>query len=123
MLASLALNPPHSELARAGYSFLEGSLRHRNEMVIYEAARAICNLPGVEPQDLAPGVTVLQLFLTSPRSTVKYAAMKTLSEVAMIAPMAVVKCNEVRTSRGEKQRAGNGRITVVMSLHEERSDE
>ena len=83
-----------SELARAGYSFLEGSLRHRNEMVIYEAARAICNLPGVEPQDLAPGVTVLQLFLSSPRPTVRYAAMKTLSEVAMIAPMAVVKCNE-----------------------------
>ena len=83
-----------SELARAGYSFLEGSLRHRNELVIYEAARAICKLPGVEPQDLAPGITVLQLFLSSPRPTVRYAAIKTLSEVAVVAPMAVVKIND-----------------------------
>lgn len=83
-----------SELARAGYSFLEGSLRHRNEMVIYEAARAICNLPGVEVQDLSPAVTVLQLFLSSPKPTVRYAAMKTLATVAQTAPMAVVKCNE-----------------------------
>ena len=63
-------------------------------MVIYEAARAICNLPGVEVQDLSPAITVLQLFLSSPKPTVRYAAMKTLAGVANFAPMAVVKCNE-----------------------------
>ena len=83
-----------SELARAGYTFLEGSLRHRNEMVIYEAARAICNLPGVEVSDLSPAITVLQLFLSSPKSTVRYAAIKTLARVSQYAPMAVVKCND-----------------------------
>ena len=48
----------------------------------------------MEPQDLAPGITVLQLFLSSPRPTVRYAAIKTLSEVAVVAPMAVVKVND-----------------------------
>lgn len=30
-------------------------------MVVYEAARAICNLPGVEMNDLSPAITVLQV--------------------------------------------------------------
>lgn len=41
--------------------FLETSLRHRSEMVMYEAARAICNLPGVEMNDLSPAINVLQV--------------------------------------------------------------
>lgn len=32
-------------------------------MVMYEAARAICNLPGVEMNDLSPAITVLQVSL------------------------------------------------------------
>lgn len=43
--------------------FLESSLRHRSEMVMYEAARAICNLPGVEMNDLSPAINVLQVCL------------------------------------------------------------
>jgi coatomer protein complex subunit gamma len=82
------------ELARAGYSFLEGSLHHRSEMVTFEAAKAICCLPGVEVQDLSPAVTVLQHFLGSSKSTTRFAAMRVLSKVAMVQPMAVVKCNE-----------------------------
>ena len=30
-------------------------------MVMYEAARAICNLPGVEMNDLSPAINVLQV--------------------------------------------------------------
>ena len=33
--------------ARAAYEFLEGCMRHKSEMVIYEAAKAVCDLPGV----------------------------------------------------------------------------
>jgi coatomer protein complex subunit gamma len=33
--------------ARAAYEFLEACMRHKSEMVIYEAARAVCALPGV----------------------------------------------------------------------------
>lgn len=45
--------------------FLESSLRHRSEMVMYEAARAICNLPGVEMNDLSPAINVLQVLVCS----------------------------------------------------------
>ena len=36
-----------SPVVRSGYQFLEASLRHKSELVGYEAARAICNLPSV----------------------------------------------------------------------------
>ncbi len=84
----------NSELTRAGYSFLEGSLRHKSEMVTFEAARAICGLPGVELQDLAPAIQLLQHFLGSNKPTVRFAAMRILNQVSLFQPMAVVKCNE-----------------------------
>ena len=83
-----------SDVAKQGYAFLEASLRHRNEMIVYEAAKSICALPGVELQDLNPAINVLQLFLSSSKSITRYAAMKTLSEVAAKAPMAITKCND-----------------------------
>lgn len=80
--------------ARVSYQFLENCLRHKNEMVIYEAAKAICHLPGVESSDLNPAITVLQLFLSSPKPALRFAAMRTLSEVAVRQPVSVAKCNE-----------------------------
>ena len=62
-----------SATGRAAYQFLELSLRHRSEAVIYEAAKALCNLPGIEERDLGPAVAVLQLFLSSPKSTLRLA--------------------------------------------------
>jgi coatomer subunit gamma len=83
-----------SPVTKQGYQFLEASLRHKSELVVYEAARAICNLPSIEPQDLSPAVSVLQLFLSSPKPTVRFAAMKTLAAVANTHPRVVSKCNE-----------------------------
>jgi len=83
-----------SPAAQQGYQFLEASLRHKSEMVVYEAARAICSLPGVEPQDLSPAISVLQLFLSSPKPATRYAAMRTLAVVANTQPRVVSKCNE-----------------------------
>ncbi|KAJ1419563.1 adaptin N terminal region-domain-containing protein [Ochromonadaceae sp. CCMP2298] len=80
--------------AKASYQFLENCLRHKNEMVIYEAAKAMCNLPGVERSDLNPAITVLQLFLSSPKPSLRFAAMRTLSEVAVMHPISVAKCND-----------------------------
>ena len=80
--------------AKASYQFLENCLRHKNEMVIYEAAKAMCNLPGVERSDLNPAITVLQLFLSSPKPALRFAAMRTLSEVAVAHPVSVMKCND-----------------------------
>ncbi len=80
--------------AQAAYEFLEGCLTHRNEMVIYEAARAICRLPEVNASDLAPAITVLQMMLTSERAAQRFAAVRTLNEVAISHPMSVTKCND-----------------------------
>ena len=83
-----------SPVTRAGYSFLESSLRHKSELVVYEAARAICNLPSTEAQDLSPAISVLQLFLSSPKPAVRFASIRTLAMVANIHPRIVSKCNE-----------------------------
>jgi len=87
-------NTLSSTTGRAAYQFLELSLRHRSEAVIYEAAKALCSLPGTEERDLGPAVAVLQLFLSSPKSTLRLAAMRALSSVAIAKPSAVIKCND-----------------------------
>eukprot|EP00123_Amoebidium_parasiticum_P005946 comp17018_c0_seq1/m.15702 comp17018_c0_seq1/g.15702 ORF comp17018_c0_seq1/g.15702 comp17018_c0_seq1/m.15702 type:complete len:883 (-) comp17018_c0_seq1:539-3187(-) len=78
---------------RQYYDFLEMTLRHKSEMVMYEAARAICSLNNVTPRELQPAISVLQLFLTSPKATLRFAAIRTLNQVAMVYPHAVTTCN------------------------------
>ncbi|EOA29493.1 hypothetical protein CARUB_v10012945mg [Capsella rubella] len=78
---------------RPFYDFLESCLRHKSEMVILEAARAITELDGVTSRELTPAITVLQLFLSSPKPVLRFAAVRTLNKVAMTHPMAVTNCN------------------------------
>ncbi|KAL9248490.1 Coatomer subunit gamma-like protein [Drosera capensis] len=78
---------------RPFYDYLEGCLRHKAEMVIFEAARAITELNGVTSRELTPAITVLQLFLSSSKPVLRFAAVRTLNKVAMINPMAVTNCN------------------------------
>jgi coatomer protein complex subunit gamma len=97
------------------YDFLDGLLRHKSDMVNIEAARAICDMKGVTPQELYRPVAgmissnpevlfpgpcadirsslVLQLFLSSPKSVLKFAAIKSLNKLAMVQPSAVSGCN------------------------------
>ena len=81
-------------ILRGGYAFLVSCLRHRADMVTFEAARAICNLPSLEPQDLAPAIGSLQAALSSPQPAMRFATMKTLAAVAGTHPRVVSKCNE-----------------------------
>ena len=78
---------------RGFFSFLESCLRHKSEMVIYEAARAICNMKNVTTKELTPAITVLQLFLSSPKPTMRFAAVRTLNKVAQTHPLSVTTCN------------------------------
>ncbi|XP_057494698.1 coatomer subunit gamma-2 [Actinidia eriantha] len=78
---------------RPFYDYLEGCLRHKAEMVIFEAARAITELNGVTSRELTPAITVLQLFLSSSKPVLRFAAVRTLNKVAMTHPMAVTNCN------------------------------
>jgi coatomer subunit gamma len=45
-------------------------------------------------RDLAPAVTMLHMFLSSPKPSLRYVAVKTLSQIAMSHPAVVAKCNE-----------------------------
>ncbi|ELU14014.1 hypothetical protein CAPTEDRAFT_162815 [Capitella teleta] len=75
------------------FEFIESCLRHKSEMVIYEAAHAIVNMKNTTAKELAPAVSVLQLFCSSPKPTLRFAAVRTLNKVAMKHPAAVTACN------------------------------
>eukprot|EP00959_Pyramimonas_sp_CCMP1952_P462114 9482714-Pyramimonas_sp.AAC.2 len=50
-------------------------------MVIFEAARAIANMNDVTTRELTPAITVLQLFLSSSKPVLRFAAVRTLNKV------------------------------------------
>jgi coatomer protein complex subunit gamma len=78
--------------ARPFYDYLEQCMRHKSDMVIFEAARAVTQLNGVTAAELHPAVSVLQLFLTSSKPILRFAAIRTLNRVAMTHPGAVADC-------------------------------
>ena len=65
------------------FDFIESCLRHKSEMVIYEAAQAIVNMKHTTAKELAPAVSVLQLFCSSPKPTLRFAAVRTLNKVTV----------------------------------------
>ena len=64
------------------FDFIESCLRHKSEMVIYEAAHAIVSMKATTAKELAPAVSVLQLFCSSPKPTLRFAAARTLNKVS-----------------------------------------
>ncbi|KQS51960.1 coatomer subunit gamma isoform X3 [Drosophila erecta] len=85
---------PSEELSDSPlFTFIESCLRHKSEMVIYEAAHAIVNLKNTNPRMLSPAFSILQLFCSSPKATLRFAAVRTLNKVAMTHPAAVTTCN------------------------------
>lgn len=78
---------------RGYYSYLETCLRHKSDMVIYEAARAICNLKNVTARELTPAITMLQLSLSNTKPAIRFAAVRTLNKVAQTHPLSVTTCN------------------------------
>ncbi|KAJ1977854.1 coatomer subunit gamma, partial [Dimargaris verticillata] len=79
--------------SRQLYDLLEGWIRHRSDMVSLEAVRAICHLRNVTDKDLTSAVASLQLFLASPKATLRFSAIRTLNELAATHPQAVSVCN------------------------------
>jgi coatomer protein complex subunit gamma len=83
-----------SQVVKTGYQFLEASLCHKSELVVYKAAHTICYLPSTEAQDLNPAISMLQLFLSSQKPCTCFAAIYTLALVTNNHPCTVTKCNE-----------------------------
>jgi coatomer protein complex subunit gamma len=76
-----------------GREVLEGFLRHKSDMVVYEAARAIAHLKDVTSKELFPAVSALQLLLVNHKTNLRFAAIRTLNFLAMSFPEAVSVCN------------------------------
>ncbi|KIJ66406.1 hypothetical protein HYDPIDRAFT_86985 [Hydnomerulius pinastri MD-312] len=72
---------------------LDGWLRHKSDMVNFEAARAICEMKNVSAAQLTKPIAVLQLFLSSPKPVLKFAATRTLASLALTHPASVAACN------------------------------
>ncbi|XP_058801451.1 coatomer subunit gamma [Phymastichus coffea] len=73
--------------------FIESCIRHKSEMVVYEAAHALVNLGRSGTREIASAISVLQLFCGSPKPALRFAAVRTLNKVAMTHPGAVTSCN------------------------------
>ncbi|KAH8916066.1 Coatomer, gamma subunit [Atractiella rhizophila] len=82
-----------SNLRRPMLDLLEGYLRHKSDSVNYEAARAICEFKAVQPNELNRAVSVLQLFLSSPKAVLKLAAIRTLNKLSVTHPAVVASAN------------------------------
>lgn len=78
---------------RPFFDYLEACLKHRADVVVFEAARAISMLPNVNPGELQPAINVLQRFLVQPKSSLRFAAIRTLNAIASATPLAVTSCN------------------------------
>uniref|UniRef100_A0A183BZE2 Gamma-coat protein n=1 Tax=Globodera pallida TaxID=36090 RepID=A0A183BZE2_GLOPA len=79
--------------SRTAFAFIESCLRNKHEMVVYEAASAIVRLPRISSGELASAVSVLQLFLSSPKPALRFAAVRTLNKISIDYPQAVISCN------------------------------
>lgn len=91
LAAQLAEEDP--SLRKPMMTLLDGWLRHKSEMVNFEAAKAICDMRDVTDREVEQAVHVLQLFLSSPRAVTKFAALRILHNFASFKPQAVNVCN------------------------------
>jgi coatomer protein complex subunit gamma len=83
-------------------AYLDSCLRSKNEMVTYEAARALCELAIADTDgggntvlgyDISHVTTVLQIFLTSPKPVLRFGAIRILNRLAQHRPQLAARCN------------------------------
>ncbi|EIE85792.1 hypothetical protein RO3G_10502 [Rhizopus delemar RA 99-880] len=75
------------------YELLGSYLKHKSDMVKLEAARAICEMKDTTSNEIHPAISVLQSFLSSPKPTLRLASVRTLNNLALRKPSAVISCN------------------------------
>lgn len=80
-----------SDASEPYVDFIESCLRHKSEIVVYEAAHAIVNLRK-SARDLAQAVSVLQIFCGSSKATLRLAGARTLAKLTAKHPSAVAAC-------------------------------
>ncbi|CBK24517.2 uncharacterized protein [Blastocystis hominis] len=84
---------PAQELRPALFDLLVKCLRHANDMVAFEAARAFLRFPDLTEAELSPAVNMLQIQLGSSRAANRFAAVRLLHELSRRNPASVASCN------------------------------
>lgn len=82
---------PSSNEASAMHSMLESFLRHKSDIVVFEAAKGICLLKN-SPK-IALAVATLQTMLVSHKPCMRFAAIRSLNQLAMTRSTDVFPCN------------------------------
>lgn len=78
---------------RPFFDYLLTGLRDRSDMVTFQAARTIAELKDVTVAELTPAISALQLYLSSGKSILRFAAVRILNSVSMTQPVAGAQLN------------------------------
>jgi len=119
-----------ASLQKTLMSYLDSCLRHKSEMVTYEAARSFCSLAVVDTEgvgqtvfgyDITHATTILQIFLTSPKPVIRFGAIRTLNLLAQHRPQMAARCNcdmEPLLSDANRNTATLALTTLLKTGHE-----
>mmetsp|Transcript_68621 Transcript_68621/g.146918 ORF Transcript_68621/g.146918 Transcript_68621/m.146918 type:complete len:937 (-) Transcript_68621:64-2874(-) len=125
-----------SSVDKALMAYLDSCLRHKSDMVTYEASRALCQLAAADKRnegstvitrandvqyDVTHAITVLQIFLSSPKPAVRFGAIRTLNQLAQHRPQMAGRCNcdmELLLSDQNRNTATLALTTLLKTGHE-----
>lgn len=89
----LSLLNQSSQVDQTLLNYVINCIHNKSLLVTYEAARAICRIKALTAVQVAPAVSVLQDFLSSPIPTQRFAAVRTLSQLVVRFPLVVTVCS------------------------------
>jgi len=134
MAANALYNETDPQVEKPLIAYLDQCLRHKNEMVTYEASRSLAKLAIMEENnvgstvrgyDFMHAITILQIFLTSPKPVIRFAAIRTLNELAIKRPQVVSRCNvdmEPLLTDSNRSTATLALTTLLKTGHESNVD-
>ncbi|OLL24229.1 putative coatomer subunit gamma [Neolecta irregularis DAH-3] len=71
-----------SNMRNTMVQLLIGFLKHKSDMVNLEAAKMLIGLPNTTQDELSPVISLLQLFLSSPRYIIRFTSLRLLSTLS-----------------------------------------
>jgi len=98
------------------YSFVNNMTHHSSDIVVFEAAKALASIRGISDKEIQPAVLVLQLYLNSHRSVLRFSAVRLLNRIATHHPGVVASCHlELESMIHDSNRAiGTLAVTTLL---------
>lgn len=87
------------------FKFVNNMTHHHSDMVVFEACKSLVSLRCLTVKEIQPVCVVLQLYLASHRSVMRFAAVRLLSRIATVHPQALAgNVSELDTLIGDNNR-------------------